>query len=179
MTIRTLVLIIGPLLCVWILICLSFFYLLSGFWRDFFYEIHWESVGCKIHVCQLNSKGSTGSQTHISGVILIFIAGMVGFRRNSSITNLVSLGHHVKKLTPSTNITKKPFFLTLFYWLKIENSLFTRVGFHCMIETTGVFSVISRLQLQCWWNYCKWSPMLWSHNWLTTGYSYWFLSMLV
>lgn len=91
----------------------------------------WESVGCKIHVCQLNSKGSTGSQKRISGVILIFIAGMVGFRRNSSITNLASLGHHANKLTPSTNITKKTFFVTLLLVKNWEFPFYTcRISLH-------------------------------------------------
>lgn len=105
--------------------------------------MHWEPIGCKIPVCQLNSKGSAGSQTCISGVILIFIAGMVGFWRNSTTTNLVSLGHDVNTLEDHHLFHKhahQKMCLSLFYWLKIENSLFTHVGFHCRIETTCVFT---------------------------------------
>lgn len=62
-----------------------------------FLKMHWESVCCQIHVCQLNSKGSTGSQTCISSVILIFIDGMVSFRRNSTTVMLAPLGHRTNK----------------------------------------------------------------------------------
>lgn len=74
----------------------TFFPNFSFLWGLFFW-IHLESVRCQIHISQPNSKGNTGSQTCISDVILIFIAGMVGFRRNSTTTKLAPLGHRVNK----------------------------------------------------------------------------------
>lgn len=59
--------------------------------------MHWESAICQIHICQLNSKGNTGSQTCISGVIPIFIAGMFGFQRNSTTMKLAPLGDCINK----------------------------------------------------------------------------------
>lgn len=120
----------------------AFFPNFSFLWGLFLW-IHQESVRCQIHICQLNSKGNTGSQTCISGVVLIFIAGMVGFRRNSTTMKLAPLGHRVNTHGDPCSRqkhTKQKKNLSIFYWLQTENSLFTHVGFHCTIVTRCVFT---------------------------------------